>query len=149
MAVTDPAAPFTPVARPRGRIRRRSGADLLGTAVSAVVVLLVGVPLAFLIFASLRNTEGKLPFEATNFTLQNYVDVFSSHQTYKIFAVTLGYAAADRGGARDRRRLRVPARAHRRALPLAVMAMLLAPMALPPFVAAVAWVLLANPEPAC
>jgi iron(III) transport system permease protein len=121
--------------------------DALGGATSALVLLLVGVPLGFLLFASLRDTEGKLPFEATSFTLRNYTDVFTSEQTYKIFGITLVYAVGSVLVAlvivlafaylleRTDLRFRSP-----------IMAMLLAPMALPPFVAAIAWVLLANPD---
>jgi iron(III) transport system permease protein len=152
-SVATPPAPAAPAAAPRpqrrrpGRLRRITGLDALGGVTSTIVTLLVGVPLGFLLFASLRNTEGKLPFERTPFTLHNYSVVFSSGQTYKIFGVTLAYAVGSVAVALvivlafayllERTDLRFRS---------AIMVMLLAPMALPPFVAAIAWVLLANPD---
>ncbi len=64
----------------------------LGLGSGLAVVYLVLVPLAMLVFSSFRATGSKLPFEATGFTLANYVTVFSSGLTYRLLLNTLWYA---------------------------------------------------------
>ena len=53
-----------------------------------VVSYLVVVPLLMLLYASVRSTEDKLPFEATTTTLANYALVFNSPATLSILINT-------------------------------------------------------------
>jgi len=53
-----------------------------------VVSYLVIVPLLMLLYASVRSTEDKLPFESTTTTLANYALVFSSPATLSILINT-------------------------------------------------------------
>src|SRR2546426_11431180 len=52
------------------------------------VSYLVLVPLLTLLYASIKSTEDKLPFETTATTLANYVLVFTSPATPAIFLNT-------------------------------------------------------------
>lgn len=118
-----------------------------GIATAGAVVFLIGAPLAMLLFSSVRSTRDRLPFEVTSFTLDNYLQVFSSENTYRLFANTLSYAAGATllGLALAMvfayliERTNIPLRT-------LVLVVVLAPMSLPPFVAGMAWVLLANPR---
>ena len=65
---------------------------VLGVLVAAVVGYLLIAPLGMLLFSSFRTTADKLPFEATSFTLSNYVHVFTSPLTYRLFVNTAEYA---------------------------------------------------------
>ena len=56
-----------------------------------VVSYLVIVPLFMLLYASVRSTEDKLPFEATATTVANYVVVFSNPSTLSILLNTIGF----------------------------------------------------------
>ena len=49
------------------------------------VSYLVLVPLLMLLYASIKSTEDKLPFESTVTTLGNYAAVFTSPATLPIF----------------------------------------------------------------
>jgi iron(III) transport system permease protein len=115
--------------------------------VAAAVAFLVLVPLGMLLFSSLRDTRVRLPFEHTGFTLRNYREVFASGETYSVLGRTFLYA----GGS--------VALALAIVLPLAfllertdfrfrriVIAVILAPLGLPGFVAAMAWILLAQAQ---
>jgi ABC-type spermidine/putrescine transport system permease subunit I len=53
------------------------------------VSYLVLVPLLMLLYASVKSTEDKLPFESTVTTLSNYTAVFTSSSTLPIFLNTL------------------------------------------------------------
>ena len=74
----------------RSRISVRSLA--LGLTV-AVVSYLVLVPLLMLLYASVKSTEDKLPFESTVTTLGNYAAVFTSPATLPIFLNTFVFTA--------------------------------------------------------
>ena len=65
---------------------------VIGIAVSAIVIYLIVVPLGILLFSSFRATKDLLPFEATTYTLDNYVQVFTSKLTYQLLSNTLQYA---------------------------------------------------------
>lgn len=140
--------PLVTAAPPAKRPRLFQGRSVIGVVTTVIVVWLVVVPLLFLLFTSFRDTRSGLPFEArTPFTLRNYEIVFSSIQTYRILGVTAMFAVGAVLVALvivvtfayllERTDLRFRG---------AILTMLLAPMALPPFVAGMAWVLLANPR---
>jgi iron(III) transport system permease protein len=126
---------------------RPSGEQVVGIGVGLVVLYLVLTPLVALVFSSFRATGNRLPFEATEFTLANYVAVFTSPVTYRLLLNTLWYAvgsvalalvlAVAFGYLLERSDL--PGRRVFRML-------LLSAMAVPGLVNAMAWILLANPN---
>src|SRR6188474_2080523 len=64
----------------------RSLALILTTGVVSYLVL---VPLFMLLYASVKSTEDKLPFESTVITLSNYAAVLTSPATLPIFLNTM------------------------------------------------------------
>lgn len=120
---------------------------IIGVLTTVGVSYLIGAPLLMLLYSSVRSTRDRLPFESTSFTLDNHAVVFGSETTYRLFANTLIFAvgsvvlglALAVGFAYLIERTNIPWRT----LALVVV---LAPMALSPFVAGIAWVLLANPK---
>jgi iron(III) transport system permease protein len=111
----------------------------------AVIAYLIFVPLGMLVFSSFRDTTNALPFESTPWTLSNYSDVFTSGTTYKVLGTSVEYAL----GSLIFAMLIV--------LPLAFLLertdfpfqrllrlVVLAPLGLPAFVGAMAWILLAE-----
>jgi len=112
-----------------------------------LVLYLVLVPLGMLLFASLRSTGDRLPFEAGAFTLSNYIQVFCSRVSYELLAKSLWYAIGSvslgltlaAAFAWLLERTNLPARRVFNVL-------LLSPMAIPPMVQAMGWILLANPH---
>ncbi len=141
-----------PVATSVGRLGAQVGLDRLAErlivgGVSALVLVLVAVPLAMLLFSSVRSTADVLPFEATTFTLANYATVFLDSRTYELLfntfsfglgAVLLGLVIAS-AFAWLLERTNLPARQ-------LAYACVLAPMAIPPMMIAIAWILLASPS---
>ena len=142
-------------------IRRRSGMALracfpsrlniswgavVGIAGGAFVIYLLIVPVGMLLFSSFRATNDLLPFEATRFTLSNYVTVFTSGLTYQLLWNTLRYSFValviglglalpiawfvERSNAPGRRIL---------------VSLVLTPIGVPGVVLAMAWSLIANP----
>ncbi len=119
---------------------------ILLIAVTVITVFLVLPPMAILLFSSVRSTESTLPFEATNYTLSNYIKVFSAHSTYQLLLNTVWYTLGTVGiclvlttaFAWFLERTNVP---FRRILFM----LLLAPMGMPGVVTGMAWILLANP----
>jgi ABC-type spermidine/putrescine transport system permease subunit I len=113
----------------------------------AFALYLVASPIAMLIFGSLRSTKEKLPFEATRFTFENYIRVFTSSATYELFLNSLWFAAGSIilctflsvALAWLLERTDVPWRPF-------LMAIVIAPMGLPGIVNALSWILLANPN---
>lgn len=113
---------------------------------AAVVLYLVIPAIAILLFSSFRSTHDRLPFEATSFTLANFRQVFSSRLTYDLLlnsaAYTVGSVALGLGMATAfawfLERTDLP---WRRLL----FVLILAPMAIPTIILAMAWILLANP----
>ena len=59
----------------------------------AVVSYLVLVPLFMLLYASVKSTADKLPFESTVTTISNYTDVLTSTSTLPIFFNTFFFTA--------------------------------------------------------
>jgi iron(III) transport system permease protein len=75
------------LATPRRRIEGRT---IFTIAVVGLLVYLVIGPLGMLIYSSLRQSAGLLPFDETAvWTLQNYADIFLSPTTYRLLATTL------------------------------------------------------------
>ena len=76
------------LARPRSR--RIEGRTLFTVAVVGLLVYLVMGPLAMLLYSSLRQSGGLLPFDdKAVWTLQNYADIFLAPQTYTLLLTTL------------------------------------------------------------
>ena len=130
-----------------GLKRNISWAGVFWIATAVLVTYLVAGPVLVLIFSSFRDTAQKLPLEATNFTLNNYVDVLTSATTYHLLLNTLCYAGAALIlsfiltviFAWVIERTNIPLR------PYLLMG-ILAPMAFPGVVEVMAWMLLANPS---
>ncbi|MBI2853363.1 MAG: iron ABC transporter permease [Chloroflexi bacterium] len=66
---------------------------ILLVVVTLTVFYLVVPPIGVLLFSSIRSTANRLPFEATTFTINNFVRVFTSDVTYRIILNTAWYAA--------------------------------------------------------
>ena len=86
----------TDVETTEGRKRRPritgKGVYIFAT-VSVLIYLILG-PVSMLFFSSFKRTEGTLPFEPTSeWSLENYQDVFLSSSTYEVLGNTLIYAA--------------------------------------------------------
>ena len=113
----------------------------------AVVSYLVLVPLFMLLFASIKSTEDKLPFEAAGLTLSNYATVLTNPASLSIFFNTLFFTAGS---------LAV-------GLPLAILmawllertavpgrrwlaTLILVPMTVPSLLSAIAWIQLLDPR---
>lgn len=113
----------------------------------ALTGYLVAVPFVLLVFSSFRLTTEKLPWEHTSFTLGDYGQILHSSHALHIIGTTLLYA----GGsivlgvvlvvplAFLLERTNFPVRGLLRTVTVA-------PLGMPPFVAASAWILLANPR---
>lgn len=127
--------------------RKITAVRIVWIVVAVLVTYLVAGPVLMLLFSSFRSTEQQLPMEATDYTLKNYVRVFSSPTTYKLLLNTLWYALGTMtfsltltiAFAWVLERTNVPWR------PFLLM-MILAPMAFPGVIEAMAWTLLANPN---
>jgi iron(III) transport system permease protein len=130
----------------RGLISLHSRKILLG-AIILIFTVLVVPPIGMLVISSFRATQDKLPFEATSYTIDNYVNAFASPVTYGLLFNTAWFA----GGA-----VAV-------AMALAVIfawflertdfpfrrlffVLTLAPMGMPVIITTMAWILLANPS---
>lgn len=130
-----------------GRVTTAPWEKVIGIVVGVVVIFLVAVPLLMLVFSSFRSTGERLPFEATAFTLANYVQVFGSSTTYPVLLNSLWYALGSitlgltltMAFAWLLERTNVPWRTF-------LFALVVAPMAIPGAVSAMAWILLANKE---
>jgi iron(III) transport system permease protein len=129
----------------RGRISSYSKKSLL-VGVTFVIIYLVLPPIAIVIFSSVRNTEDRLPFEATNFTLDNFVRVFSSQHTLELLLNTGCYAI----GSVILALVMATAFAwflERTNMPLRrlLFVFILMPLGMPGIILGMAWILLANP----
>ncbi|MFJ2231789.1 ABC transporter permease [Streptomyces halstedii] len=130
------------------RPKRRRDRVLVGVniAIGVILAYLVLFPLGMLVYSSLKDSELKLPFQVPGFTLDNFVQIFSSTRLFEValnslifvvgtvalalvISVSLAYLFE---------RTDIPGR---RVLAPST----LAPMAVPATVMAVAWVLAANP----
>jgi iron(III) transport system permease protein len=113
----------------------------------AVVSYLVLVPLIMLLYASIKSTEDKLPFEATGITLGNYATVFTSPATLPIlvntFLFTTGSLAVGLPLAVLMawllERTAIPARRW-------IALLILVPMTTPSLLSAIAWIQLLDPR---
>jgi iron(III) transport system permease protein len=107
---------------------------------------LVLAPLAMLLFSSIKSTADRLPIEPGPLTVQNYVRVFLSADTYRLLGTTLGYGAGSLVVALSLaasfawllERSNIPGRS-------LLSVLLLAPMAVPPMMLAITFILLASP----
>ena len=146
MSVT-PSAVAKPEIGLRPFARRLSARSLVFALTVGVVSYLVLVPLFMLLYASIKSTEDKLPFEATAMTLSNYAAVLTSPATLPIFLNTLIFTAGS---------LAV-------GLPLAILlawlvertsipgrtwigSLILVPMTVPSLLSAIAWIQLLDPR---
>ncbi len=123
------------------RLRWFSLRSLVFGSTLLVVSYLVLVPLSMLLYASVRSTEDKLPFEATATTLANYALVFSSPATLSILTntvlFTLGSLAVGLPLA-----ILFAWLLERTALPMRgwLASFVLVPMAIPSLLSAIAWI---------
>ena len=74
-----------------GSITLHSRKILLGVII-VIVACLVVPPIGMLVFSSIRSTGDTLPFEATGFTIANYIKAFSSGVTYRLLLNTAWFA---------------------------------------------------------
>ncbi len=126
------------------RLSARSVA--LGSTVVVVSYLVLG-PLFMLLYASVKSTEDKLPFESTVTTLGNYAAVFTSPSTLPIFLNTLLFTAGSLAVglplaillAWMLERTAIPARAW-------IANLILVPMTIPSLLSAIAWIQLLDPR---
>lgn len=145
-AATPPPRGKAPARVPTGR----KVAPAAGTVVNLVMIVLVGylvlVPLAILLYSSLKPSTTELPFDVPGFSLDNFRTVFESSRIGSVSLNTLVYVVGSLAVALVLslclaylfERTDIPGR---RVLgPLA-----LAPMAIPVTVMAIAWALVANP----
>jgi iron(III) transport system permease protein len=129
----------------RGLIALHARKILLGLA-AVVVTLLVFPPIGMLLFSSVRSTKDFLPFETTAYTVANYIQVFTSHVTYRLLLNTAWYAIGTvivalvlaTVFAWFLERTNVPFRRF-------LFVLILAPMGIPGIINSMAWILLANP----
>lgn len=136
----------TPRGSGRAGLRFRGMGLLLNLVMVALLAYLILVPLAILIYSSLKPTTTDLPFQVPGFGLGNYSDVFSSGRIGTVSLNTGIYVVGSLvvalvlsvGLAYLFERTDMPGR--RFLAPLA-----LAPLAVPVTVMAIAWALVANP----
>lgn len=127
------------------RLAERTDGVTRGT-LNTVLLYLVVVPVAMLTFTSFRDTSNnQLPW-ATSFTLHNYSELLRSGTTYRVLVTTAEYAVGAMAlGTIIAVALAVVFEGTRVPLRRWLLNIVLAPLGLPGFVAAMAWVLLANP----
>ncbi|KAA9159309.1 iron ABC transporter permease [Amycolatopsis acidicola] len=148
--VTD-ASPRTsqPARQPAPAPRRRRGKGLLTTVnvlIGVLLAYLVVFPLGILIYSSFKDSELKLPFQVPGFTIDNFIKIFESHRLAEVALNSLIFVVGtvavalliSVSMAYLFERTDIPGK---RFLAPSV----LAPMAVPATVLAVAWVLAANP----
>lgn len=125
----------------RVSLRRYSGRSIVFASTLLVVSYLVIVPLLMLLYASVRSTEDKLPFETTATTLGNYLLVVNSPATVSILLNTIWFTLGSLTIGMPLailfawllERTAVPARAWFSSL-------ILMPMAIPSLLSAIAWI---------
>jgi len=112
-----------------------------------IVSYLVIVPLITLLYASIKSTEDKLPFETTATTLGNYALVFSSPATPAILLNTLLFTVGSLAVGLPLaivfawllERTAIPGRAW-------IASLILVPMTIPSLLSAIAWIQLLDPR---
>lgn len=142
VAVDSPNASIRIPTRTRVSVR-----SLAFGATVAVVSYLVLVPLFMLLYASVKSTEDKLPFEATAMTLSNYAAVLTSPATLPIFLNTLIFTAGSLAVGLPLaillawlvERTAIPARNW-------IGSLILVPMTVPSLLSAIAWIQLLDPR---
>jgi len=114
---------------------------------AAVVAYLVLPPLALLLLSTFRSTADRLPFEPGPWTLANYLQVFSSGETYVLFQNSLVYALCSVLSALAIAVVLVWL-IERTDIPGGnlLFTLLLIPLAIPGLIKAVGWSLLASPR---
>ena len=133
-------------ARTLTKFRVSFRALLLGSTV-IIVSYLVVVPLIMLLYASVKSTEDKLPFESTVTTLGNYATVFTSPATLSIvlntIVFTLGSLVVGLPLA-----ILLAWLLERTALPARgwIATFILMPMTIPSLLSAIAWIQLLDPH---
>jgi len=128
----------------RSRISVRSLAFGLTLAVVSYLVL---VPLLMLLYASVKSTEDKLPFESTVTTLGNYTAVLTNPSMLPIFLNTFLFTAGSLAVGLPLavllawllERTAIPARAW-------IANLILVPMTIPSLLSAIAWIQLLDPR---
>jgi iron(III) transport system permease protein len=144
VALPDPPSKGSPSMRaPRSRL---GAGTLLNLAMIVLVGYLVLVPLAILIYSSLKPTTTDLPFQVPGISLANFEAVFSSSRLVEVTLNTVIYCVGSllvalvlsTSLAYLFERTDIPGR--RFLHPLAM-----APMPIPPTVGAISWALVANP----
>lgn len=113
----------------------------------AVVTYLVLVPLLMLLYASVKSTEDKLPFESTATTLANYTAIFTSPSTLPIFLNTFLFTVGSLAVGLPLailmawllERTAIPARRW-------IATLILVPMTIPSLLSAIAWIQLLDPR---
>src|SRR5262252_7328194 len=114
---------------------------------SGIVSYIVLVPLLMLLYASVKSTQDKLPFESTSTTLGNYVAVFTSSATLPIFfdtfVFTVGSLAVGLPAA-----ILLAWLLERTVIPARVWIanLILVPMTIPSLLSAIAWIQLLDPR---
>src|SRR6266536_2112895 len=127
--------------------RKMSARSLVFGLTLITVSYLVLVPLLMLLYASVKSTEDKLPFESTVTTLSNYTAVFTSSSTLPIFLNTLFFTAGSLAIGLPLaillawllERTVIPARAW-------IANLILVPMTIPSLLSAIAWIQLLDPR---
>ncbi|MGE0253583.1 MAG: ABC transporter permease [Alphaproteobacteria bacterium] len=149
MAVEQAVTMRGPVIGPRiAALADRARHNVIPILACAMLLLLVGAPVAMVVLGSLRGPFDYLPFEPKTFwTIQNYIEVFTSeefsvtfHDTglYALgavsvalgFGVTIGWLVG---------RTDLPFRR-------VIFVMMLFPILMPPVIGAISWMLLLNPD---
>jgi iron(III) transport system permease protein len=133
------------IARLHKAADRNSRRILLLITVILVTIIIVP-PIGMLLFSSIRSTKGLMPFETTSFTIQNYIEVFTSESTYRLLLNTTWYAvgtvllsmAITVTLAWFLERTDVPLRR-------TLFVLMLAPLGMPVIILCMAWTALANP----
>jgi len=130
-----------------GNIFRISGRSIAFGFTVAIVSYLVLVPLLMLLYASVKSTEDKLPFESTVTTLANYTAVFTSPSIAPIVWNTLLFTVGSLAiglplaiaFAWLLERTSIPGRRW-------ISTAILVPMTIPSLLSAIAWIQLLDPR---
>src|SRR5688572_9566782 len=147
MSVAQPTVSNTAYRAGSAWSRRFSVRSIAFGSTIAVVSYLVLVPLVMLLFASIKSTEDKLPFEATGITLANYATVLTNPASLPIFVNRLLFTAGSLAVGLPLaillawllERTAVPARRWFATL-------ILVPMTVPSLLSAIAWIQLLDPR---
>lgn len=142
---------FVTINVPLSALTRRAGAiqklGLFRVGLNSIITYLIAAPLALLVFTSFRDTSAnQLPW-ATTFTVNNYAQLFGDTTTYRVLLTTAEYAVgAATFGLVLATALVISIERTQFRLRRTVQACVMAPLGLPGFVAAMCWVMLANPQ---